>query len=158
MKRPRVPAATPSVLAPELWQGPLAWSGPEARAVANYSRYFPEDAVFVRAEAVITRVQQTAPLAPCVIGKRRSRHSSTSSTPSRRRCICQASTVNAGRSSGSAPGAAVHGHSWLARRFQERSLAKRQFNAFRSSGSSFRAFFRPTVELGSTCHSRSLKL
>lgn len=61
MKRPLAPIVTPPVPAAELWQGPLAWSGPEARPVANFSRYFPEDAVFVRGEAVITRVQELSP-------------------------------------------------------------------------------------------------
>jgi len=61
MKRLLAPGVTPPVPAPELWQGPLAWSGPQARAVDNFSRYFPEDAVFVRGEAIVTRIQQLSP-------------------------------------------------------------------------------------------------
>lgn len=61
MKRPLAPVVSPPVPAPELWQAPLAWSGPEARAVDNFSRYFPEDAVFVRGEAIVTRIEQLSP-------------------------------------------------------------------------------------------------
>jgi hypothetical protein len=61
MKRPLAPLVAPAVPSPELWQGPLAWSGPDARAVDNFSRYFPEDAVFVRGEAIVTRVEEVSP-------------------------------------------------------------------------------------------------
>lgn len=60
-KRPVASLMTPPVPAPELWQGPLAWSGPDARAVDNFSRYFPEDAVYVRGEAIITRLEELSP-------------------------------------------------------------------------------------------------
>ena len=35
-----------------LWQGPMAWAGSPPRPVANYSREFPADATFVRAELI----------------------------------------------------------------------------------------------------------
>jgi hypothetical protein len=38
----------------ELWTGPMAWVGADLRPVENWSREFPESAVFVRGELVLT--------------------------------------------------------------------------------------------------------
>lgn len=50
------PAAIPDAL---LWQGPMAWVG--SRPVSNYSREFPSDATFVRAELIFQLESPTGP-------------------------------------------------------------------------------------------------
>lgn len=51
-------AAVPTT---ELWQGPMAWAGSPLKPVENYSRAFPDDAIFVRAELLFTLDEVVAP-------------------------------------------------------------------------------------------------
>jgi hypothetical protein len=56
--KPVLEAAVPTA---ELWQGPMAWAGSPLKPVENYSRAFPDDAVFVRAELLFTLDEVVAP-------------------------------------------------------------------------------------------------
>ena len=38
---------------PALWLAPIAWAGSPPSPVENYSRFFPDHAVFVRAEVIV---------------------------------------------------------------------------------------------------------
>src|SRR5262245_43890567 len=58
MTKPASPVDVPRAA---LWQGPMAWVGSPPTPVEDYSREFPANAVFVRAELLLTLAESIGP-------------------------------------------------------------------------------------------------